>query len=133
GAWELRKKTGLLPLDQPVELELVREGQHKKVSAKLASKTVEAAPVQAAEIHSGLEGAEFAELPSESDVKGVLVRAVDPDSAAAQRGLQAGDIILRVNKKPVTSVKELREAATGAKSLLLRVRRGNSELLLPIP
>jgi len=72
-------------------------------------------------------------VPSDSDVKGVLVRAVDPDSAAGQRGLEAGDIILRVNKKPVTTVKELREAATGAKSLLLRIRRGNSELLLPIP
>jgi S1-C subfamily serine protease len=65
-------------------------------------------------------------------VKGVLVRAVDPDSPAAQRGLEPGDIILRVNKKPVTTVKELREAATGAKSLLLRVRRGTSEALIPI-
>ena len=80
--------------------------------------------MQAAEIHSGLEGAEFAEIPKDQGVEGVLVQNVDPDSPAAQRGLEPGDIILRVNRKPVTSVQELTEAAAGAKSLLLRVRRG---------
>jgi Do/DeqQ family serine protease len=131
-ASELRNKIGLMPLEEPVNIELVREGKHQKVTAKLVSKTTEAPPVQAAEIHSGLEGAEFADVPSDQGVQGVLVRSVDPDSPAAQRGLEAGDIILRVNRKPVTTVQELTEAASGAKSLLLRVRRGNSELLLPI-
>ena len=131
-ASELRNKIGLMPLEEPVNIELVREGEHKKLTAKLASKTTEAPPVQAAEIHSGLEGAEFAEIPKDQGVEGVLVQNVDPDSPAAQRGLEPGHIILRVNRKPVTSVKELTEAAAGAKSLLLRVRRGNSELLLPI-
>jgi len=132
GASELRNKISLMPLDQPVDLEIVREGEHKKLSAKLASKPVEAEPVRAAEIHSGLEGAEFADGTGQGEDNGVVVRDVLPESPAAQRGLEPGDIILRVNKQPVTTVKELREAATNAKSLLLRVRRGNSELLLPI-
>jgi serine protease Do/serine protease DegQ len=132
GASELRNKIGLLPLDEPVDIEIVREGQHKKVNAKLASKPVAAEPVRAAEIHNGLEGAEFADGTGEGEDKGVLVRDVAPDSPAAQRGLEPGDIILRVNRKPVTTVAELREAAKDAQSLLLRVRRGNSELLLPI-
>ena len=131
-ASELRNKIGLLPLDEPVDIDLVREGQHKKVNAKLASKPVAAQPVRAAEIHSGLEGAEFADGTGEGEDKGVLVRDVAPDSPAAQRGLEPGDVILRVNRKPVTTVAELREAAKDAQSLLLRVRRGNSELLLPI-
>jgi Do/DeqQ family serine protease len=132
GASELRNKIGLLPPDESVDIELVRDGKHKKVNARLASKATVAAPVQAAEIYSGLEGAEFAELNGDEGVEGVLVRRVEEGSPAAQRGLEEGDIILRVNRKPVKSVQELRDAAKGQKSLLLRVRRGNSELLLPI-
>jgi S1-C subfamily serine protease len=33
----------------------------------------------------------------------VVVRDVLPESPAAQRGLEPGDIILRVNKQPVTT------------------------------
>ena len=132
GASELRNRIGLLPPDESVDIELVRDGKHKKVNAKLATKAAVAAPVQAAEIYSGLEGAEFADLKGDEGGEGVLVRSVEEGSPAAQRGLEEGDIILRVNRKPVNSVQELRDAATGQKSLLLRVRRGTSELLLPI-
>jgi serine protease Do/serine protease DegQ len=131
GAAELRNKIGLLPIDEPVRLEIKRDGKTRTITAKLAAKDGRSVvPVQTAEIHSGLEGAEFAEITG--DEPGVLVRSVEPNSPAAQRGLEAGDIILRVNRKPVSTVQELREAASGAKSLLLRIKRGSSELLLPI-
>ncbi len=132
GASELRNKIGLLPIDQPVDIEVIREGQHKTFHAKLVSKPAATEPVRAAEIHSGLEGAEFENVGSGEGTPGVRVRDVAPDSPAAQRGLEPGDIILRVNRKPVTTVDELREATADQKSLLLRIRRGNSELLLPI-
>ena len=40
-------------------------------------------------------------------MRGVVVRRVDADSAAAQAGLQAGDVILEVNRHPVTTVEQL--------------------------
>ena len=37
----------------------------------------------------------------------VVVRRVDPDSAAAQAGLRTGDLILEVNRQPVSSVEDV--------------------------
>jgi len=42
-----------------------------------------------------------------ANMKGVAVRRVDPDSAAAQAGLQTGDLILEVNRQPVNSVEDV--------------------------
>jgi len=41
------------------------------------------------------------------NTEGVAVRRIDPDSAAAQAGLQQGDVILEVNRKPVATVEQL--------------------------
>ena len=41
------------------------------------------------------------------NTNGVGVRRVDPDSAAAQAGLEPGDVILEVNRQPVSSVEQV--------------------------
>jgi membrane-associated protease RseP (regulator of RpoE activity) len=41
------------------------------------------------------------------NTQGVVVRRVDPDSAAAQAGLQTGDVILEVNRQPVSTVDQV--------------------------
>lgn len=40
------------------------------------------------------------------DVDGVLITKVDPKGEAAEKGLNAGDVIVEINQKPVTSIKE---------------------------
>src|SRR6185503_2300865 len=47
-------------------------------------------------------------------VEGVIVTEVENGSAAAKKGLQAGDIITEVNQRPVRTPKEFREALQGA-------------------
>jgi serine protease Do len=59
--------------------------------------------------------------------QGVVITEVDPDSAASAAGLQQGDIIVQVNRKPVTTVPEFNSSIkTGAsrESTLLLVKRG---------
>ena len=92
--------------------------------------------VAAAELHPGLEGADLVDAdpsnPERGGQAGVLVAAVEAGSPAAQRGLRAGDVIVAVNRQRVASVSELRDAGEGANSLLLNIRRGTTQLLLPI-
>jgi serine protease Do len=79
----------------------------------------------------GLTDQDRAELGVPADVKGALVVAVEPDSVAADKGLEPGDVITRVNQKPVTSssavVAALKEAKKDKSHAMLLVRRGDSQ------
>jgi hypothetical protein len=47
-------------------------------------------------------------------------------------GIQDGDIIVKVNGRPLADSSELQEAVLNESSLLLEVRRGNDDLLFSI-
>ena len=61
--------------------------------------------------------------------KGLVITGVNPDSRAADAGLQEGDVIVEVNRRPVRSVDELRaavrkhERSAGAAARRARRRR----------
>ncbi|MFZ0211930.1 MAG: Do family serine endopeptidase [Candidatus Acidiferrales bacterium] len=62
--------------------------------------------------------------------KGVVVDSVDQSSDAADAGLQRGDVIQEVNRKPVTNVEEFRSALAGTDNqpvLLLVIPRGQPD------
>ncbi len=79
----------------------------------------------------GLTDQDRARLGVPSDVNGALVVAVEPDSPAADKGLEPGDLITRVNQKAVTSanaaVAALKSAKKDKSNALLLVRRGDSQ------
>jgi serine protease Do len=59
--------------------------------------------------------------------KGVVITEVEPGSSAAEEGLQAGMLIMQVERQPVTNVEEFQAAvkkAKSKKSLLLLVKQG---------
>lgn len=62
------------------------------------------------------------------DTAGVVVTAIDPASQAAANGLQRGDVILEVNRKPVRNTAEFEQALqhSNAETLLLVNRQGNT-------
>ncbi|MEX1993805.1 MAG: Do family serine endopeptidase [Steroidobacteraceae bacterium] len=125
---ELRNTIGMLKVGESVAIGLLREGKPRKVNAVLRE------PAQlsdASAIHPALAGAELVEA-SEDSTGGVLVRAVQPGSPAAQVGLLADDRIITVNRSRVASIAQLREAAKGQASMLIQLRRGNQVLLLPL-
>ncbi|AGH49672.1 MULTISPECIES: Do family serine endopeptidase [Sphingomonadales] len=62
--------------------------------------------------------------------RGVVVAQVDPNSDAAQEGIQRGDIILSINQRPVTTVADAAAAVDAARkagrsTALLFIQRGN--------
>jgi serine protease Do len=66
---------------------------------------------------------------------GVVVSAVDPGSAADEAGIRRGDVILEVDRKPIRSIDEYKNALAGirkGKGVLLLVRRGESTLFLAL-
>ena len=70
--------------------------------------------------------------------KGVLVVAVDRDGTAAERGFAAGNIILDVDRKAVSTPSDvhtaLSEAETaGRPAALLRVKSGNATVFIALP
>lgn len=68
------------------------------------------------------------------DVRGLLVQEVNPDGRAADAGIQAGDVIQEVNRKPVATVEELRAAVrtTTDRPTLLLVNREGRDLFVTV-
>ncbi|XP_066892861.1 serine protease HTRA3 isoform X2 [Kogia breviceps] len=63
---------------------------------------------------------------------GIYVQEVVPNSPSQRGGIQDGDIIVKVNGRPLADSSELQEAVLTESPLLLQVRRGNDDLLFSI-
>src|SRR5438093_1041133 len=131
----LRKMVGQSELDKNVELEVIRDGKPLKVITQIkeqpqdyqtSSVLPKRAPSQPQnpsgsndqDTSSGpLTSIQVGDLTPEvarqldlpSNVRGVLVTSVDPDSGAAD--LQKGDVSEEVNQQPVTSVSDYTKIA----------------------
>ncbi len=127
GGPELRNSIGLLRIGDKVEIGLMRDGKPRKVTAVIGERND--VVTAATDFHRGLEGAAFENADNQG---GAVVRSVEAGSPAAQAGLRPNDIIVGVNRDPVTDVNQLREAAQGQNTLVLNIRRGNTVLLLPV-
>lgn len=72
------------------------------------------------------------------DGKGVVVTDVEPGSDAADRGIQAGDVIVSVNSKDVSSGDEVTAAVaeaakSGRKAVLMQVMREDTSRFVALP
>jgi serine protease Do len=70
-----------------------------------------------------------------SNTQGLVVEAVDPNGAAAQAGIQTGDIIQQVNHQPVRSAEDLAAGLgrSGNRPALLLINRGGQTIFVAIP
>lgn len=72
----------------------------------------------------------------EFDGKGVQVRSVADDSGAKRAGIRPGDVITRVNNRPISGLMELRNSLVGlapGSTAQVQLRRGEDELKLDVP
>ncbi len=127
------------PIGDTVPVEVIRNGKHVTIPVKVAElKEEQVASAKGEEPGSnwGLQvqsiTPEVANQLNLSNTKGVVVRGVQPDSPAADAGIQQGDVVLEVNHAKVNSVDDFLSAAKQAKkdknSALLLVQRGNATM-----
>ena len=70
------------------------------------------------------------ELKIPDNLQGAIVTDLDPDSHSAEAGLQKGDIIVQINRQPVTDADSAIKLGDQAKGdqILLKVWRRNGDL-----
>ena len=68
------------------------------------------------------------------DTKGLVVTEVNPGGAAGAAGIQRGDVIMEINRKPVASIEDAESAlaATGDKTIVLVINRGGTTSFIPV-
>ncbi len=125
---ELRNAIGLLRVGDKVEITLLREGKPRRVTANVG--TQESGAVKnAATLHKGLEGADFADAEGGS---GVRITAVAANSPAAQSGLRANDLIIGVGQARIANLDQLGKAIANAGAFALTVRRGSATVIVVV-
>ena len=132
GAAELRARLGVVPVGESVELRVQRGGETRTLKAQVGA--IESGP-SGGEAVQELAGAAFQEvsragLPGRN--RAVLVTGVKPESPAFRHGVRAGDLILGVNGRRVSSLKELTAALKTRGGVQLNVLRGDNVLTIPV-
>jgi serine protease Do len=131
---ELTAMIAAIPVGQKTPIKILRDGQEKTVNVEIA-KRPESERLAKRESENGEElGIQIAELTPEmarrfghsETEKGVLVTGVKPGSKAEEAGIQQGDLVKEVNRKPVTTPEELRAEIGKKEKIQLLVKRPNA-------
>ncbi|MES1203381.1 MAG: Do family serine endopeptidase [Pseudomonadota bacterium] len=139
---DLTQRVGAAAIGQPAELDILRNGQHRTLTIRLAERPPEQQlasatpntppdsddnatpsgkqPEQGAA--AGILGASVRTLSADdrthlqlaANEGGVVITAVDPNSDMAEKGLRPGDVILQAGGHAVHSSQELTAAADAA-------------------
>jgi serine protease Do len=117
-----------MPADFTRALRRLRPGQEESPSEPESTK-FDSLGLQVEELTADLKE----QMGIDARVAGVLVSSVDPDSLAAEKGLQPGDVIVKVGSKSVKTPEEYRAALDGLSlegGVVLLVRRGDASTVV---
>ena len=138
---ELARLIGAMQPGKAVDVALWRGGKSETVSltlGELPGGKKEASATQPGPVEPGtLEDMGLTVTRAENG-QGLLVTDVDPGSDAADRGIQAGDVITAINSVEVNGSqdveKALADAATsGRKAVLFQITRGEDSRFVALP
>jgi serine protease Do len=142
---DLARKIAALGPKKEAKLSIIRNGSPQTVKVTLGALPDDRqAKADAPAEHSkdamakyGMSLAPAAEVDGAGKT-GVVVADVDPDGAAAQKGIQTGDVILEVAGKPVSRPSDVKAAidaakADGKKSVLMHIQTEDSSRFVALP
>jgi len=134
---DLRLRIAAMSPGQTVKLLILRNGQNQTVSVTLEEfPDKQAAASQGEPTSNAWQGVQVDELTPQiahelqlpPNTTGVVISDVDPSSAAAEAGLERGDVIQEVNRQPVSNVEQYEKAIRAAQNgeVLLLINRGGA-------
>jgi serine protease Do len=136
---DLRMTISMMQPGTSVQLKVVREGATRDFTAQLGDLPgTQASNREPGGSHSdsalagvsvdNLDAQTARQLHLPASTPGVVVTDISPSSPAADSGLQKGDVIQEVNRKPVSNTSEFEQAVRASKHdpLLLVNRQGNT-------
>ncbi len=144
----LRNSVAAAGAGADVTLTILRNGSQQQVKVKLNEFNAEQAAANSGgggndQTPAGRLGVELTPVTPEiaqqlgipRGTQGLAVASVDPGGAAAQAGIQQGDVILQINRQPVRSGNDVRSALdkSGNRPALLQIMRGGQTLFLAVP
>ncbi|HWJ02014.1 MAG TPA: Do family serine endopeptidase [Burkholderiales bacterium] len=132
GAAELRARLGVVPVGDTVDLQVQRGGEQRTLRAQIGAIETRASGGQAVQELAGAVFQEVSKAGLPGRNRAVLVTAVKPESPAFRHGLRAGDLIVGVNARRVSSVKELTAALKIRGGAQINVLRGDNMLTIPV-
>lgn len=133
GATDLRNRIGLTPAGSAISLTLKRGDTEQTISVTIAAETGASADLSG----TPFDGARMRDASRseahQAGADGIVIESILPGSPAARAGLRAGDMIVAVNRSPVSSVADLRSAIAGQRTILaLEMIRDGGRLLLVV-
>jgi serine protease Do len=136
---QLRLMVSQTPPGSKASMKVIREGKQKNLTTTVAPMpeglfAAEGGPRSSNRGQTekdALDGVEVTDLDAQArkqfhipgSIRGVLVTSVDEDSNSAEAGLRTGDVVVEINRQPVTGANEavtMSEKAKGDR-ILLRV------------
>ncbi|MBD8905728.1 DegQ family serine endoprotease [Methylorubrum zatmanii] len=133
GATDLRNRIGLTPAGTAIRLAIKRGDAEQTVSVTIAAETGISADLSGTPLDGArMRNASRSEA-QQAGADGIVIESILPSSPAARAGLRAGDVIVAVNRSPVSSVAELRSAVAGQRTILaLELIRDGGRFLLVV-
>jgi serine protease Do len=144
-ARELARRIGQMAPSTSVKLTVLQKGSEKTVTLTLGELPRDARAGGPADRESPTsDGARLglqlapAKSVAGASAEGVVVTNVDPNGPAAERGFKAGDVILEVGGKTVSTPADVRKALADARgenkrTVLMRVKSGDSSRFVALP
>ncbi len=143
-ARDLARTIGGMAPDTKADLTVVRNGKEENIRLTLGAMKEDHPQVLARTEEDSTDlGKIGLSVASASSVagageEGVLVTEVDPEGAAASSGIEAGDVILKIGDKDVSSAKDLQKALSDASShgrakALALIKRGSAQQYIALP
>ncbi|MBX3597071.1 MAG: Do family serine endopeptidase [Rhizobiaceae bacterium] len=141
GPRELARMIGRMTPGEAVDVALWRNGKSETVKVtlgELPNDQKRASLDQSGPVEPGTLDDLGLTVTRAEDGNGLVVTDVDPDSDAADRGIQPGDIIRSINSVEVRDTKDVTDAMkaasdAGRKAVLMQISRDDNTRFVPLP